>query len=214
MANETTQVSPFMDGMAQFSLTKRANAVTLCSFAAACGCGILIGILLFLFAGMPADIAEVKALYLSARAFCAYETPRAYLAFFGNWYISCLLWLLLAVFCGLTVRPRVFSALLCFARALISGFGIASLAGRFSGFLIFYAAVQSAFLVWLMLVCTKSCRYADIRAFTVQKHDADALCAKPFVFRALLPLAANLLVLSFALALGLLCLSGAADLLL
>ncbi len=212
--SEGTHTTPFLEGMAQFSLLKRTNALTLCALAAACGCGILIGTLLFLFAGIPSDIAELKALYLAARAFCAYETPRAYLSFFAGWYINGLLWLIAAVFCGMTVRPRVFSALLCFARALLAGFGIATLAGRFSVFLLFYAAMQSAFLVWLMLLCTKASRYADRRAVTIQKYGSDALLAKPFLWGVLLPLWANLLLLAFALALGMLCLSALAGLLL
>lgn len=207
-----TKASVFMEGMAQFSLMKRTNATTLCAFAAACGCGILMGILLFLFVGIPADIAGVKALYLSARALSAYDTPRAYLAFYTGWFSKSCLWLLAAALCGMTVRPRVFSSALCFTRALIAGFGIASISGRFSAFLVFYAIMQSAFLVWLMLACCKCCRYADRRAYVVMTRSGDAIYTRRFLENSVLPLAANLLLSAFALAIGLFTLSAIADL--
>lgn len=161
--SEGTLGKTFLDGMLRYACNRREQAKTLCVLAAAGVCGIAAGVLCFLVWGTRADLQTFRDAYLSARAFSAYENAGAYLRYFSGWFCHYAAWLCGALLCAGTFHPFIHSSLLCFARGLLSGFGVCALSGRFSGFCVFYAAAECAFLCLCGMVAAKSVLYVRRR---------------------------------------------------
>lgn len=199
--------------MLRYACGQPEQAGTLCVLAAAGVCGIVGGVLCFLVCGTRADAETFRRLYLSARAFSAYEDAAGYLRFFAGWFCSCAAWLFGALLCAGTFHPLAGASLLCFVRGLTAGFGVCALGGRFSGFCVFYAAVQGALLCLIGAVGTKSVSY--VRRRNRRTGNEGTPGGKPLPDAAwlageLLPLLCGALVFCGALAMGLLAVSGAA----
>lgn len=204
----------FLRGMLSYASGRTEQARTLCALAAACVCGIIAGVLCWLAFGERASASVFGEIYARERAFSAYGNAAEYLRFFSGWFCHHAVWLLLALVCALTVYPTAGVSALCFARGVSAGFGVCALGGGFSAFRIVYAAAEGALLCLISMLGAKSVTYAHRRAKQPSEEGRPLFLRPAWVAEQLLPLICGALAAAGALLLGLLLLSGTAELLL
>ncbi len=156
----------FMDGMQAYAISQPEQLRSLCRLSAAAVLGMLLGIFAYFFleANPIADIQSASDDYLTARAFSAYPSLRAYLVFFSAWFFHHAIPHLLPLCTVITVYPTVLCQMTAAMRGLLCGFAVCSLSGTFSPFAVYLTFAQTALCALHVYLGTKCIRYASRRA--------------------------------------------------